>query len=253
MVGIYKIENLKNHQKYIGQSIRIEKRWKDEIATAFNKNSIAYSYPLSQAIRKYGVNNFSFEVIEECSQDLLNERERYWIKFYNSFFNGYNQTLGGDSVISKPKESVLGIIKDLETTDMYHQEIADKWNVSREMVQGINTGRYWFQEDKIYPLQKQHKIKSQHKESGVVLNKQKYFCQECGAEIVSPKATYCISCANIKNRKVERPKREELLKYLISIKGNFSEASRHYGVSDNAIRKWCKAYNIPSSSKEYKK
>jgi hypothetical protein len=89
---------------------------------------------LSRAIRKYGIDNFSFNIIEECKQNQLNERERYWIAYYNTFYDGYNQTLGGDTVISKPKEKIIGIINDLETTDMYHQEIADKWNISIEMV-----------------------------------------------------------------------------------------------------------------------
>lgn len=49
------------------------------------------------ALRKYGYKNFTFEVIEECSNDpaILDERERYWIEFYDSYKNGYNSTLGG--------------------------------------------------------------------------------------------------------------------------------------------------------------
>lgn len=116
------------------QSIRIEQRWADEKHRAFVETDRAYEYPLSRAIRKYGVDNFSFEVIEECKQSELNEKERYWIAYYNTFYDGYNQTLGGDTAISKPKEKIIGIINDLETTDMYHQEIADKWNISIEMV-----------------------------------------------------------------------------------------------------------------------
>jgi hypothetical protein len=53
-------------------------------------------------------------------------------------------------------------------------------------------------------------------------------------------------------RVVARPSKEELFNYLVSINGNFSEASRYFKVSDNAIRKWCKTYNIPSHSKDYK-
>ena len=47
-------------------------------------------------MNKYGVKNFSIEQIEECSPDVVNEREKYWIEYYNSFRNGYNATLGGD-------------------------------------------------------------------------------------------------------------------------------------------------------------
>lgn len=251
MIGIYKIENLINGKKYIGQSVHIEKRWNTEKANAFNETKHDYNYPLQRAFRKYGLENFSFEVVEECSKEMLNERERYWINFYNSFYKGYNQTLGGDSPISKPKEAIIGVINDLETTDLYHREIAEKWNISQEMVQGINTGRYWFQENKEYPLQKKHKKNSHHIQKGQVINRTVNLCKNCNKEI-SQKATLCVECSRLKSRKVERPSASELFEYLKSIQGNFSQASRHFGVSDSAIRKWCKNYNIPSTSKDYK-
>ena len=85
-----------------------------------------------------------------------------------------------------------------------------------------------------------------------IINKQHYYCEKCGAEITR-KATLCVGCARQASRKIERPSAQELLEYLKSINGNFSEASRHFGVSDNAIRKWCKSYNIPHKSSDYKK
>lgn len=250
MIGIYKIENLINGHKYIGQSTDIEDRWTKEKQRAFQPKAHDYNYPLSRAFRKYGVNNFSFEIIEECTEEELNERERYWVQYYDTFFNGYNQTLGGDGSINKPKEYIIGIITDLENTDMYHKEIAKKWNVSVELVQGINTGRYWKQIDKEYPLQKTHKIKSQH-----IVNQQReiieYFCEKCNKSI-SRGAKLCQTCAAEASRKVKRPNAKDLYEYLKSINGNFSKAAKEYGVSDNAIRKWCKSYNIPSSSAAYK-
>ena len=250
MIGIYKITNLVTNMSYIGQSINIQQRWREEKKRAFLENDSSYNYPLSRAFRKYGIDNFTFEVIEECSQEQLNDREKYWITYFDTFYNGYNQTLGGDSMIQRPKEKILGIIYDLEHTNMYHREIAEKWEISTEMVQGINTGRYWYQENKNYPLQKQHKIGSQHIVKGQSLKKQNV-CKKCG-KTISSKAVLCVECSHEASRKVEHPTAEELLQYLISIKGNFKEASRHYGVSDNAIRKWCKKYNIPSASKDYK-
>lgn len=251
MVGIYKIENLINSNKYIGQSKNVQQRWNKEKRVAFQEDAHEYDYPLSKAFRKYGVENFSFEILEECSQEQLNERERYWVAYYDSFYNGYNQTLGGDSPKIAPKDKIIGIIKDLETTDMYHKEIAEKWQISQEMVQGINTGRYWYQENKNYPLQTKHKKKSHHIVGQQIIDKQHYQCANCGAEITR-KATLCIECARKKSRKVERPEAKELFEYLVSINGNFSQAGRHFGVTDNAIRKWCKAYNIPSTSSDYK-
>ena len=66
------------------------KRWDVEIRDAFDKTNKVYQYPLSRAFRKYGINNFSFEIVEECSKEELNKKEKYWINYYNSFFNGYN-------------------------------------------------------------------------------------------------------------------------------------------------------------------
>lgn len=251
MVGIYKIQNLINGKIYIGQSVNIEKRWQEEKNRAFQISAHEYDYPLSRAFRKYGIENFSFEIIEECKREELNSREKYWIAHYNSFLDGYNQTLGGDTSINTKKEKIVGIITDLENTDMYHKEIAAKWEISIEMVQGINTGRYWHQENKDYPLQKKHKVKSNHIIDGKYEEKT-YQCAECGKPI-SRQATLCVECAKIKSRKVERPSANELKDYLISINGNFSKASRHYGVTDNAIRKWCRAYNLPTHSSDYKK
>ena len=77
-----------------------------------------------------------------------------------------------------------------------------------------------------------------------------YYCKNCGKEIYSNKATFCQECANIARRKVERPNREEL-KQLIR-NNSFLSLSRQFGVSDNAIRKWCKAENLPSKSAEIK-
>lgn len=94
MIGIYKIENLINHKIYIGQSINIEFRWQRHRQT-MNEKSDASKRPLYCDMRKYGIENFSFEVVEECSQEELAEREVYWVSYYDSFNNGYNLTRGG--------------------------------------------------------------------------------------------------------------------------------------------------------------
>lgn len=251
MVGIYKIENKINGHKYIGQSVSIKGRWKDEVRRAYDINDNNYDTALSRAIRKYTVDGFTFEIIEECKREELNDKERYWIHYYDSFFNGYNLTLGGDgSGTRKKKDSIIGVINDLKTTNMYHKEIAEKWNMSQEMVQGINTGRYWYSDYENYPLQKQHKERVIKCLDGQIKSK-KCYCIDCGAE-VSKGAERCIECAKIFSRKVNRPSKEELYEHLIKIQGNFTQAGSYYGVSDNTIRKWCKAYDIPFHSSNYK-
>lgn len=89
---IYKIENKLNHKVYIGQTKRtIQERWKEHLE--MHRPQL----PLYRAFSKYGINNFFVEEIEECDNSLLDEREIYWIAFYDSFNCGYNATLGGSS------------------------------------------------------------------------------------------------------------------------------------------------------------
>lgn len=104
MVGIYKITNKLNGKCYIGQSIDIKIRWMQHIHEGINNTKKGKLYP---EIYKYGIDNFSFEVLEECelNQVILDERERYWIEHYNSYNDGYNSTKGGqgeDSWIFDP-------------------------------------------------------------------------------------------------------------------------------------------------------
>ncbi len=96
MYSVYIIENLINHKKYIGSSVRVQKRWKEHINISKNKNSDKYNYPLYCAIRKYGLDNFSFYVIQDDFNSIyeMEEYEQNMITYYNSLTpNGYNQTL----------------------------------------------------------------------------------------------------------------------------------------------------------------
>lgn len=95
---IYKITNKINNKVYIGQTSRtIEIRWKEHKK---NINSLCDRLPLYKALKKYGVDNFTIEEIDECENSLLDEREIYWIHYYNSFSkeNGYNCTSGGKGI-----------------------------------------------------------------------------------------------------------------------------------------------------------
>lgn len=93
MVGIYKITNLINNDAYIGQSIEVEERLKDH-KKLYNWQRET-NKRLYQAFIEFGVENFNFEIIEECNEDKLNEREQYWISYYNTYPNQYNMTPGG--------------------------------------------------------------------------------------------------------------------------------------------------------------
>lgn len=88
MIGIYKITKKENGKSYIGQSNNIERR--------FSEHKTKTDIPIEIAIKKYGADAFDFEVIEECPLDKLDEREKYWITFYNTYKGfGYNCNEGG--------------------------------------------------------------------------------------------------------------------------------------------------------------
>ena len=91
---IYKITNTLNNKIYIGQTIKtVQKRFTQH---KNNSNKEYFSQiVLYKAFNKYGIENFICEEIEEVPNDKLDERERYWINYYDSYFNGYNSTLGG--------------------------------------------------------------------------------------------------------------------------------------------------------------
>lgn len=93
MVGIYKITNTENGKCYIGQSRDIEARWQKHLSSYKSSPN----WELYRAFKKYGISKFTFEIVEECQIEELNEREIYWIAQYNSFNNGYNMTLGGEA------------------------------------------------------------------------------------------------------------------------------------------------------------
>ena len=119
MIGIYKIEYLINGKVYIGQSTDIKERWANHKRVIFENNKrseIKKRYPLYLAFKKYGIKNFSFEILEECSLEELDTKEQFYIKKYNSYIdfpnsNGYNLTLGGDGTQKVTKEQISNIVK----------------------------------------------------------------------------------------------------------------------------------------------
>ena len=90
MIGIYKITNKINGKVYIGQSRDIDARWRQHINAKDN-------FAIHNAIKKYGEENFCFEVLLECPAEMLNDWERDMIALYDCISpNGYNLTEGGE-------------------------------------------------------------------------------------------------------------------------------------------------------------
>lgn len=140
MIGyIYKVTNKINGKIYIGQTIQsVKDRWyrhcgksgisKAELNTHFKR-----------AILKYGKENFTIETIEMCDSTELNDKEKFYISYYNSYINGYNSTIGGQGG-SKPfktsEEDETQIIS-LYNYGFSLREIGREFNLDKTTVKGI--------------------------------------------------------------------------------------------------------------------
>ena len=93
--GIYKITNILNSKSYIGQAVNLPDRLRNHVKAGLGidtPNSILY-----KSMKEDGVENFSFEILEYCNRDELNEKEKFWIEYFDSQSWGYNMTGGGSA------------------------------------------------------------------------------------------------------------------------------------------------------------
>lgn len=95
---IYKVICKTSNKIYIGKTeSSVSKRWREHCRVAFLESHGDYNFPFHRAIRKYGTENFVVETIDQTeNSEELKEKEKFWINFYNSYYDGYNSTLGGD-------------------------------------------------------------------------------------------------------------------------------------------------------------
>ena len=131
---IYKIWNDNNNKLYIGQTrVGITARWSQHLKNYLTNDAVIY-----RAMRKYGAGSFHIEQIEECADELLDEREIYWISFYNSKNNGYNSTIGGTALPSGNKPKLINdkLVKQLWDEGYslieIHQKTGNSTNSIRE-------------------------------------------------------------------------------------------------------------------------
>lgn len=92
--GIYKVTNLKTKESYIGKSVDIGNRWSEHVKSSLSIGTIAHS-SFHTRLDKDGVWNYTWEILEETSKDKIGDREKYWIKFYESNKYGLNSKEGG--------------------------------------------------------------------------------------------------------------------------------------------------------------
>lgn len=125
---IYKITNKVNGKSYIGQTrYTLEFRWRQHL----HKKDNTYFH---NAIRKYGAENFSLEVLEECPYFNLNEREIFYIAKYDSFNSGYNLTIGGDGNKRLLLDNSYDEIKELYLSGFSSNKIATLYNVDKASI-----------------------------------------------------------------------------------------------------------------------
>lgn len=116
---IYKITNKVNGKSYIGKTVKsINRRFYEHCHNA----ELGVQTVFYDAIRKYGKENFDISTIEEIDNDLLNDRESYWINYYHTYLKdplcqGYNSTLGGDGGDTRSKKLLL-----------YEDNVLKLWN-----------------------------------------------------------------------------------------------------------------------------
>lgn len=139
--GIYKITNNCNGKSYIGKSKNLKVRLRAHHTQPFNRNNDMYNSLIYTAIRTYGIENFSFDILEYCSEEKLNEREKYWISYYHTFIqlpncNGYNMTVGGETNIFK-KTYDRDLILSLWNEGKSHTEIKEITYCTRQTLTNI--------------------------------------------------------------------------------------------------------------------
>lgn len=146
---IYIIRNTINNKVYIGQTkVSLKLRFQNHLSAARKGKD----YIIGKAIRKYGEENFYIELLEECTIEELNEREKYWILYFNSTNNkfGYNVSIGGN-VVRTTKELDKNLVIDMfnsgipayKIAKILHTGIPNITNLLREsnIVYGVDLQR----------------------------------------------------------------------------------------------------------------
>lgn len=149
--GIYIIKNTVNDMVYIGQSVDIKVRWYAHITAAKNEKDLSHHTQIHQAMKNLGIDNFYYEILELCDYDKLSEREIYWIAQYNSYENGYNMTLGGESNKGETNgralltEEMVREIRAAYNSHIPFREVYEKYKntISKRGLQKVWHGENW--------------------------------------------------------------------------------------------------------------
>lgn len=137
MASIYIIQNKETGKKYVGKTIKEpSERWKQHKQIGRNYDNLAENNSnktmhIARALNKYGSDAFTFYVIETVDDDVVNEREKYWIKKFDTYKNGYNQTYGGE-----------GTIRDQSTLNHSLMKAVDCYSLEGEYIESFRSIGY---------------------------------------------------------------------------------------------------------------
>lgn len=174
---IYIIKNDINDKVYIGQATNTEYRWKRHLSDS--KYEAKYQKNISvlhRAMAKYGADHFWYEILEAQIED-YNEKEKYYIKKYNSIVpNGYNITPGGNGLgygtenvnALFNEEQIKEIISKISSSTKSLSKIAEEYGCNSEVICAINSGERYKQENLIYPLRETSRRYSKDKLKQVI-------------------------------------------------------------------------------------
>lgn len=186
---IYCYTNKINNKQYIGQTNDIERRKKQHIQDSIHQyrgREVSYNLPFHSAIRKYGIDNFNFEILEIINTDNwddVNDLESKYIKEKNTMApNGYNLKARGEANvglnISKiPAEQISKIISDLKN-GVEIKKIAEENNLSRSYISDINNGRCCRRQEESYPLQQNRTTEDEYLDIIDMIKNTKYSLSE---------------------------------------------------------------------------
>ena len=278
---IYKVTNLINKKIYIGQTIDIVQRKRNHKSDSYNINSQGYNYALHKAIRKYGWNNFYWEILEEISNDdpsIMNEREIYYITLYKSYKKGYNETFGGGGHKRDKKtfkecckdsknfsEEEIRDIQQMIIDGYQNHEILKKYSkLSRSLLNNINVGYNFYREDLQYPLAQYHSSRDKETQDKIIQELK----DGIPYSLISEKYNISVGLLSLINngkkwRKNteqyplsykscnDHEKGENIKKDLIFSTLTFCQIANKYNISDDAVRAICSGRNRRDNELKY--
>lgn len=245
--GIYCLTNKVNKKKYIGQSTNIYNRYKKHLTNSRLKS--VQNIILYRAISKYGEDNFELSILEYGTKEELDFLEHKYITKHNTGMRkgkGYNMTTYIQPNIPYYKlteDSLTDLIKELQESIVLKKVLEGKYNINRQSINNINTGRAYYTEGLDYPLRKESEEAIKNKlrkcfRKCVNTNCSKYYQTK-----KKDRNKYCSKECYQLHRKNRIPTKDTLDMLKQEYK-TISSIGKELGVSDTMVREYFKRYEL---------